>query len=135
MLNNAVVSNIITVAVPIKVAGTTIANAINQKFTHSNNRVTYVGAINRNFKITTTISVTSSSSNDQVGFYIAKNGSVLPESEMYVTTNTTSRAESVTIQTITSLNTSDYIEIWVENKSDASDITVTYMNVIVEALN
>ena len=54
---------------------------------------------------------------------------------MYVTTNTTSRAESVTIQTITSLNTSDYIEIWVENKSDASDITVTYMNVIVEALN
>lgn len=135
MSDNATVTNVITVATPLKIAGTTTANSINQKFTHTNNRATYTGAINRNFKVTATVSVTSTSANDQIGFYIAKNGTVLNESEMYVTTNASARAESVTIQTITSLITNDYIETWVENDTDASDVTVTFLNVIIEPLN
>lgn len=135
MSDNATVTNVITVATPLKIAGTTTANSINQKFTHTNNRATYTGAINRNFKVTATVSVTSASANDQIGFYIAKNGTVLTESEMYVTTNASARAESVTIQTITSLITNDYVETWVENDTDASDVTVTFLNVIIEPLN
>lgn len=135
MLNNATVTNVITVATPLKIAGTTTANSINQKFTHTNNRATYVGAITRSFKVTTTISVTSTSANDQIGFYVAQNGAVITDSEMYVTTNSTSRAESVTVHTIVSLATNDYIEMWTENNTDASDVTITYMNVIIEALN
>jgi hypothetical protein len=135
MLNNATVSNIITVNTPIKVAGTTLPSSINQRFTHTNNRATYIGAISRNFKVTATISVTSTSANDQVGFYIAKDGVVSPESEMYLTTDTNSRAENVTIQSIVALTTNNFIEIWVENKTDASDVTVTFMNVIIEPLN
>jgi hypothetical protein len=54
---------------------------------------------------------------------------------MYVTTNTNQRAESVAVQTITSLSTNDYVEIWVENDTDATDVTVTYLNTIVESLN
>ena len=135
MSDNATVTNVITVATPLKIAGTTTANSINQKFTHTDNRATYTGAINRNFKVTATVSVTSASANDQIGFYIAKNGTVLTESEMYVTTNASARAESVTIQTITSLITNDYVETWVENDTDASDVTVTFLNVIIEPLN
>lgn len=135
MSDNATVTNVITVATPLKIAGTTTANSINQKFTHTNNRATYTGAINRNFKVTATVSVTSASANDQIGFYIAKNGTVITESEMYVTTNASARAESVTIQTITSLITNDYVETWVENDTDASDVTVTFLNVIIEPLN
>jgi hypothetical protein len=135
MLNNATVTNVISSATPLKIAGTTTANAVNQKFTHTNNRATYIGAIARSFKITSTISVTSTSANDQIGFYVAKNGVILPESELYITTNTNARAESIAIQTITPLTLNDYIEIWTENNSDASDVTVTYMNVIIESLN
>lgn len=135
MSDNATVTNVITVATPLKIAGTTTANSINQKFTHTDNRATYTGAINRNFKVTATVSVTSASANDQIGFYIAKNGTVITESEMYVTTNASARAESVTIQTITSLITNDYVETWVENDTDASDVTVTFLNVIIEPLN
>ena len=93
MSDNATVTNVITVATPLKIAGTTTANSINQKFTHTDNRATYTGAINRNFKVTATVSVTSASANDQIGFYIAKNGTVITESEMYVTTNASARAE------------------------------------------
>lgn len=132
---NATPTDIVTLEVPVKINGVTTANSINQKFTHSNNRATYIGAINRSFKITATLSVTSTSSNDQIGFYVAKNGSIITESEMYVTTNSNSRAESVTIQTITNLVTNDYIEIWVENDTDSSDVVITFMNVIIEALN
>lgn len=135
MSDNATVTNVITAATPLKIAGTTTANAINQKFTHTSNRETYTGAINRNFKVTATVSVTSASANDQIGFYVAKNGTVLTESEMYVTTNASARAESVTIQTLVSLVTNDYIEIWVENDTDASDVTVTFLNVVIEPLN
>lgn len=135
MANNATLTDIITVNTPVKVAGTTTASSINQRFTHSNNRVTYIGAITRSFRVSSVASVTSSSSNKQIGFYVAKNGVVIDESEMYMTTNTNSRAESIAIQTIITLSTNDYLEIYVENSTDATDITVTFLNTIVESLN
>lgn len=135
MSDNATITNIVTVGTPVKIAGTTTLNSITQKFTHTNNRATYVGAIQRDFKVTAVLSITSTSSNDQIGFYIAKNGVVIDESELYVTTNNSNRAESICIQTITGMNQDDYIEIWAENRTDSSDITVTYMNVVIEGLN
>lgn len=59
----------------------------------------------------------------------------LPASEIYVTTNAGGRAESAVVQVIVSLVENDYIEIFVENDTAATDITVTEMNVIVEALS
>jgi hypothetical protein len=135
MQNNATLTDIVTQGVAVKIAGTTTAASINQRFTHSNNRATYIGALTRTFKITAVASVTSTTSNKQIGFYVAKNGAAIPNSEMYVTTNTNQRAESVAVQTITSLATNDYVEIWVENDTDATDVTVTYLNTIVESLN
>ena len=135
MQSNATVTDIVTQGVAVKIAGTTTAASVNQRFTHSNNRATYIGALTRTFKVTAVASVTSTTSNKQIGFYVAKNGAVIPNSEMYVTTNTNQRAESVAVQTITSLATNDYVEIWVENDTDATDVTVTYLNTIVESLN
>ena len=135
MSDNATVTNIASSNTPVKIVGTTTSNAITQKSTHTDNRATYVGAIQRDFKVTSVLSVTSTSSNDQIGFYIAKNGVVIDESELYVTTNNNNRAESICIQTITSLNQNDYIEIWAENRTDSSNITVTFMNVVIESLN
>ena len=134
MSNNVTVTTISTVDTPVKVLGTSTANSINQKFTHTDNRLTYVGALIRDFQVTATLSLTSGN-NKIIGVYVAKNGIVISSSEMYSTTSGTGRSESLTCQTIVELNQNDYVEIWVENSSNINDITVEYLNVICKSLN
>ena len=134
MLNNATATTISASATPTKVLGTTIANAINQKFSHSNNRLTYTGGLLRDFQVSVTTSLTSGN-NNVIGVYVAKNGAIITESEMYGTTSSSGRAESISCQTILEMQENDYIEIWVENNTATQDITVEYMNVIIKSLN
>lgn len=134
MTNNAVSTTISLVDTAVKVLGTSTANSINQKFTHTNNRLTYVGALLRDFQVTATLSLTSGN-NNIIGVYVAKNGVVITSSEMYSTTSSGGRAESITCQTILELNQNDYIEIFVENSTGTADITVEYLNVICKSLN
>lgn len=135
MNGNATVTDIVTQDVAVKIAGTTTSGSITQKFTNTNNKATYTGALNKTFLVSVVASVTSVSANDQIGFYVAKNGTVVAESEIYVTTNANSRAESVSLQGVVELTTNDYVEIWIENKTDTSDVTVTELNVIIRAIN
>lgn len=135
MFNNATLTDIVTQGVAVKIAGTTTQGTVSQKFTYANNRATYVGAIQRDFKVTYVATIIGDASNKQIGLYVSKSNSLVAESEQYVTTNAASRAEAVTIQAVVSLNTNEYIEAWVENDTDATDVTVSYLNVIIEALN
>lgn len=134
MNGNVTATTIISVGAEVKVAGTTTSSTITQKFTNTDNRATYTGAIQRDFKVTAVSSV-NSGNNHQVGVYIAKNGTVLPESEVYITTNAGGRAEGCVCQAIVGLNQGDYIEVFVENSTAIQNITATDLNVIVEALN
>ena len=134
MLNNSTATVISAVNTPTKVLGTTTANAINQKFTHSNNRATYSGELVKDFQITAVASLFGSS-NRVIGMYVAKNGSVITTSEMYATTSGSGRAESVTVQTITELVNGDYLEIWIENSTDSTNVTVEYLNFICKSIS
>lgn len=134
MFNNATLTNIVTQGVAVKVAGTTTSGSLAQKFTFADNRATYLGAITRDFKVTAVATIEAASPNKQIGLYVY-NGALVTESEQYVTTNNSNRAEAVTIQAVVDLSTNDFIEIWVENDTDATDVTVSYLNVIIEALN
>ena len=134
MTNNATVTTISVTNTPVKALGTTTANTINQKFTHTDNRLTYVGALIRDFQVTATVSL-SSGNNNVIGVYVAKNGVVISSSEMYSTTSSGGKAESITCQTILELNENDYVEIWVENNTAVTDVTTEYLNVICKSLN
>lgn len=135
MQGNATATVIAATGTPVKVAGTTTETTISQRFTATTaNRATYDGAITRDFKITAVCSL-ASGNNNQIGVYVAKNGSVLNESETYVTTNAAGRLENGTVQVLTELEDTDYIEIWVENNTAINNITVEDLNVIIEALN
>ena len=134
MLNNTTATTITAINTPVKVAGTTTPNAINQKFSHSNNRLTYTGGLIRDFQVSITATLTSGN-NRVIGLYVAKNGVVISESVMFATTSGTGRAESVACQTILEMQENDYIEMWVENTSSVQDVTVEYMNVITKSLN
>lgn len=118
----------------VKIAGTTTANTINQKFSHADNRLTYTGGLIRDFQVSATASLTSGN-NNVIGLYVAKNGVVIASSEMYATTSSGGRAESIACQTIVEMQEGDYIEMWVENSTALTNVTVEYLNVIIKSLN
>jgi len=134
MFNNTTSTTISSSGVAVKILGTTTPNAINQKFTHADNKATYVGAITRDFQVSATATFTSGN-NQVIGIYVAKNGTIITDSEMYATTSGSGRAESIHIQTILQMAENDYIEIFIENSTSSTDITVEYLNVITKSLN
>lgn len=131
MNGNTTATAITTQGVAVKAVGSTTSSAITAKFTNTDNRATYEGALTRFFKVTATLSV-ESGNNNQVGVYIAKNGTPINESEVYGTTSGSGRAENIVVHTLVELTANDYIEIWVENDSSTQNVTVTDLNLIVE---
>jgi hypothetical protein len=127
---NATTTVIASTGVAVKALGTTTSSLVTQKFTNTDNRATYNGALTRFFKVVATLSV-ESGNNNQIGVYIAKNGTLLSESEVYGTTSGTGRAENIVVQTLVELVENDYIEIFVENSSSATNILVTDLNVTI----
>ena len=132
MTENATATVIESTSVAVKAAGTTTSQAVTQRFTHSNNRLTYTGALSRTARVSVILGFTTGA-NDRVGVYIAKGGTVISFSESYATANTAGRVESVSGQVIVSLATNDYIEVFVQNESGIRNITVTELSVIIEA--
>jgi len=128
---NATPTVIAATSTPVKVLGTTTSSDITQKFTNTNNRATYNGSLIRNFKISASLSL-ESGNNQKIGCYIAKNGILSNDSEVYVTTSGVGKAESLHVQTLLELNENDYVEIWIENTTAITDITVTDLNVIIQ---
>lgn len=131
MNGNATATTISAVSTPVKISGTTTSASVTQKFTNTDNKAEYIGSFTRFFKVTATLSVTSGN-NNQVGIYIAKNGTIINESEVYGTTSGSGRAENIVVQTLVQLSTNDYIEIFVENATATNNVTITDLNVIIQ---
>lgn len=131
MTGNATATTIGATATPVKVAGTTVSQSVSSKFTNTtSNRTTYTGALDRLVKVTAIVTLTSGN-NNQIGVYIAKNGTVIDESETYLTANSAGRLENGAVQTLAQVSTNDYFEIFVENNTATTDITVEDMSVVV----
>ena len=136
MQGNAAATTVSASGTAYLAAGTTtLDSAVTSKFSMpQSNRLAYDGAINRQFRCTAIITLTSGN-NVQVGNYFAKNGSLILSSETYTTTDGNGRRENVAIQTVVELTAGDYIEVFVENDTNTSNITVSDLSVIIEALN
>jgi hypothetical protein len=131
MVDNATVTTITTANTFVKAAGTTTANAINQKFTHTTNRLTFTGGLTRTFKVDSIASALSSNGNI-LTVAIYKNGIIISESQSKAAIPGNNKIENLKSQAIVELTTNDYIEIYVSNDSP-NDITVEQLNVIIEA--
>ena len=140
IINNLVETNIISAGVAVEVAGTSTPNALNQRFDHdaANNALEYTDSVSGLFVVTVTVTLTANN-NKVIGLYIAKNttGTLAPNtdkistSEVYATTDGT-RPETLSLQSFVELSEGDKIYIVVENETDTTDVTVRYMNVIVQ---
>lgn len=118
---------------PTKAEGATSPSTINQRFSHSNNRLTYIGALSLSFKAEVQLSL-SSGNNQELHVWIAKNGSPVLDSEMHVNTSGNGRTSSFGVQAIIDLSSSDYVELFVANDSSANNITVEQMNMIIQGI-
>lgn len=133
MVDNATPTTISVSGTFYKILGTTIAGTINQRFSHSNNRLTFDGQINGAFKITTIISC-SSGNNQLLLARIAVNGVTIVASESQISTSGSGRSENLTAMAIVELGSTDYIEIFIANSTSTSNVTVSELNFIVEPL-
>ncbi len=134
--NNTVQNPIGSQGIFEKILGATTASSINQKFSHTDNRLTYTGGLARSFKITAAISANSVTTQSvTILTRVAKNGTTIAESESQATTSATGRNENFFSQAIVELNTNDFIEIFIANATNANSLLVTELNFVVEALN
>ena len=134
MNNNATATTITVSGTYVKVAGTTSSGTFVEKFTLTDNRATYDGALQGFYKVSAILSMTSGNNQD-LTVRIAKNGTTSAQSATTVTTSGSGRSENVYCHDIVSLTSTDYIEIFVTNETSTNNITVEDMNVIIERLN
>lgn len=129
MINNATDT---TIGIPnvnvwVKAAGTTTASANNSKFTHANNKLTYTGAFSTSFLVIVSANVRSSAANQVVSIGVAKNGTILTESEMTIRTTTSNQEYPGATQVQLELTTNDYVEVFVKN-TNSTDVRVSDLN-------
>jgi len=132
MRGNATSTTISNTTDFFKVAGTTTASSDNEKYTHSNNRLTNDAVVSRKYLVQCTLSFSAGANNVcEFGFYDSKLGDVRVPSINSTTANTGGRAENITMSCVINHSQGDYIEVWCRNTTSTTDITVTDMNVII----
>ena len=120
--------NVPAISTPIKINIPTISNSLSGRFTFQSNRATYTGIYKKLFKVTYYLRADSGSLHI-LGAYIFKNGVRVDPGVLFLETGTT---EAGMNQALVELETDDYIEIWLENRTQAFPPTVRSISVIVE---
>ena len=130
MSGNTTDTVIATVNTMTKIAGTTTKGEATADFTHADNKFTYTGTKTKKFKVTvTTTTARATGTGDKLGrFAIFKTG--VEQTKTLSGNKDVGTPTETTFQGIIELATNDYIEQFVENKTDAEDFTVKNMMVI-----
>lgn len=117
-----------------KMSGTSLAGPLLEKFSISNNRITYTGTLERGFLVTAAATVTSSGGNDLI-VAVGKNGVVENFSWGGVTAAGGGAFVGVTSQVFISLKQNDFLEFFVRNTSGNNAITVANLNMVLRSVN
>jgi hypothetical protein len=136
MINNTTDTTIgvANVNVWVKAAGTTTVGDNNSpRWTHTTNRVTYTGNVRSDFVITSTATVRAGSNNQVISIGIAKNGTIVNDSETTIRTTTSNQEYPGSSQTVLEMATGDYIEFFVRN-TNTTDVRVADLSVIINKI-
>lgn len=123
--SSATATSVATINVPIKAAGTTTAiDTTNFSINLLSNRLKYTGTKPRIFTATFTGSTTGESNTKLITMSIAKNGTVITSSKVSRTIATAANYTEISLQAVVSLTTNDYVEVFITNETDATDVTI-----------
>lgn len=115
-----------------KILGTSIPSPDNEKFDHSNNRLTCKAIIRRRYLVQCSLSFTSGNNNVcEFSIFNSQTGVVIATSSVKSTANSAGRAENISLFTSIQMGFNDYIEIYAANTSATTNIVVTDMNVLI----
>ncbi|MBI3239681.1 MAG: hypothetical protein HYZ43_12710 [Flavobacteriia bacterium] len=131
-VTTAIQTVIATMGVPVKILGTTTAVGLFRMSSPTDNRLTYTGSQTRSFQVICSLTAIQPSTNKYFSFYIAKNGVILPESRQEVKLVNNTDQGPVTLSCRVSLAPNDYIEVWVENETSNTNLTVQTMNLSIQ---
>ncbi|MBA3682118.1 MAG: hypothetical protein H0W73_13315 [Bacteroidetes bacterium] len=134
---NLYVSSVIVTTFPAintstKILGTTTTASLFRVTSPSDNRLTYNGTKAKRFQVICSLSAIASGNNKNFSFYIAKNGVVLPESKQLMKCSSSVDRGSITLSCTVLLSPNDYIEVWAENNSDATSLTIESLNLAIK---
>ena len=87
-------------------------------------RLTYTGAPDRYFHVTCALSMTAAASNKLIGLGLAKNGTLIGTGINRQVGTGTDQGAAAVVASVT-LSTNDYIELYVTNKTDTANVTIT----------
>lgn len=124
LTNNATATTIVSVNTPVKAAGVWVAQLGSQFTVDTAGRATYTGPKDSSLPVTISSSARmAAGGNKNISLYVAVNGVVVATSA--------ARAEvgvdggRITIVWSHVFSTSDFVELWVENNSDTTNIVIT----------
>jgi hypothetical protein len=111
-----------------KLAGTTTLAAHSQQFTMpANNRLQCVCPIPSVMEVTASVSIVDGN-NKSFEVAIARNGTVIPESIVTIRLGSGGDVEEGVVFADFQQELNDYVEIWVRNITDDTDVTATRLN-------
>jgi hypothetical protein len=128
MNSNAVATTIASANQYYKILGTTSPGDVMNMFTHSNNRVTYIGTVSGIYHIAVDTSITSGN-NNVITLRIARNNITRPSSSVQGTTSSNGIL-AMPMHDLLYVYPGDYFEVFVTNTVTTS-VTVTYLNFII----
>ncbi len=131
LINNATATTISTVDTPVLVAGTFNVSTQLSDFTQANGRLTYTDTPTKTFKATISVSFSATSNDRAISALVALNGTVIAESKSSNTT-TALEASETTSFILQDLSTNDFLEVFIENNENTSDITASQVHFLVE---
>ena len=120
---------IVTTDVPVKINATSYTAENLVEFTESvDGRLRYDGLFTRVFDVSMAISMTGGS-NDVYSIYVAKNGSIIASTRQQRKLGTGSDVGAMGVVGSVSLDTNDYVEIFIENNTATDNVTAENMYV------
>jgi len=117
---------------PVKLSGNTTSNNL-YRFSKggADNKLQYLGTKKRFFRISGSASFQSNANGTVYIFYVAKNGNVVNQSKVYISSNSTVDILAVPIEAIVEMSSNDYIEVFAERLSGTGNILTVSMNLVV----
>jgi|TARA_R110000803_G_scaffold46383_3_gene97346 hypothetical protein len=117
---------IATASTPVKIAGTWVDQISNLFTVDGTGKVSYSGTVNAPIPITATITVDPDSGTKDITAMLYVNGAVVTATKIAVTGIAAGDKKPITLNWFYQFSTSDYVEIYLQNDTDTTDLTTTY---------
>lgn len=132
MNNNSTYTTLTNAGTYYKIAGATTVSG-QQRFTSTDNKITYVGKDNITGKVAIVIGAKSPANSADFSIALAKNGTVIPTPNGSMAPSVNNQSFQITLLVEVELTTNDYIEVFIRsNNGNSTSIKIEEMQFRIE---